>query len=291
MKLHPELWSSGVLLSEGGDLAIRNLHKAYIDAGADIITAVTYQSSIPALKKTGLSEQESFRAITRPVEIAKEEALKVSSNRKVYVAAGLGPYGAYLSNGEEYTGDYGDSATYDVLKEFWVPRVQAVMAAQPDILLFETIPNITEITVILNEIAPLANRKRIPVWMSLSLHIPSGPDIGLADRTSILQLAKVLDAPNQGKLQMIGANCFDVRAVPRVISALQCTKLPILVYPNSGEVYNGIDKSWHTLHDTELPSELWQPAKWVARGASVVGGCCRTTPEIIRDIGINIRQS
>src|SRR5262245_2955929 len=107
---HP-LWSAR-LLREAPD-AITAVHTAYLEAGADCITTGSYQATVPGLVRDGMSEDEARAALLRSVALAREarnafwsdERRRVGRQRPL-VAASIGPYGAYLANGAEYTGDY-----------------------------------------------------------------------------------------------------------------------------------------------------------------------------------------
>lgn len=273
--LHPKLWSA-IAIARNLD-AVRKLHRDYFDAGANIATTVTYQASVPVFsEELGISEEEAANLLTSAVSVAKDEALKAPSPDKRYVAAGLGPYGAHLLLGQEYTGDYSGITTSEIEK-WHGPNVKAVLAGKPDILLFETIPNITEVIGIIN----LTNRMdiSIPIWMGLSV---KATDLGvtLADGTPLNFVAEKL---KNSKIQAIGANCFQLHRASAVISALRnAFNLPLIIYPNSGEVYDAVSKVWNDPEHTSL--RAWDIGDWVKNGVRVIGGCCRTGPEQIRYI-------
>jgi homocysteine S-methyltransferase len=78
----------------------------------------------------------------------------------------------------------------------------------------------------------------------------------------------------------IGLNCSAPAHVPALLaSARSRTAKPLLAYPNSGEQYDAAGKRWLGCADHHPFAE--QAAQWVAAGARVVGGCCRTSPEDI----------
>ncbi|MBS0975515.1 homocysteine S-methyltransferase family protein, partial [Serratia rubidaea] len=58
---------------------------------------------------------------------------------------------------------------------------------------------------------------------------------------------------------------------------------PLLAYPNSGEHYDAVSKTWHAC-DGEHGSLIGQLDAWRQSGARLIGGCCRTTPQDIRAI-------
>ena len=79
----------------------------------------------------------------------------------------------------------------------------------------------------------------------------------------------------------IGVNCVPPALVPSVLAHLRAsTDWPLIVYPNSGEVWDARTKSWK---DVGAGHALWLRTMQdvVSSGASIVGGCCRTTPEMI----------
>ncbi len=60
------------------------------------------------------------------------------------------------------------------------------------------------------------------------------------------------------------------------------TEKPIIVYPNNGDIYNPTTKTWTPNPDAATFAEL--TSKWLAAGATIIGGCCRTTPENIEQV-------
>ena len=81
----------------------------------------------------------------------------------------------------------------------------------------------------------------------------------------------------------VGVNCTAPRFVPDLIrAARQRTVKPIVVYPNSGEAYDGVRRAWHGTASPERFAELAQ--SWYRCGARLIGGCCRTTPADIRAV-------
>ena len=99
--INDKLWSAKALI-EAPDL-IKSVHLDYLKAGANIITSASYQATIEGFMKHGLSHDKAVDLIKLSVELAKE-ACKEFKNK--FVAASIGPYGAFLADGSEYRGDY-----------------------------------------------------------------------------------------------------------------------------------------------------------------------------------------
>ncbi|GAA3145854.1 hypothetical protein GCM10020001_081160 [Nonomuraea salmonea] len=99
--LRDELWSARLLLEEPE--LIRRAHACYFAAGADVATTASYQATLPGFERRGLGAGEAERLLRLSVKLAAQAR---DEHGRGLVAASVGPYGAYLANGAEYTGDY-----------------------------------------------------------------------------------------------------------------------------------------------------------------------------------------
>ncbi|MGM1325411.1 homocysteine S-methyltransferase family protein, partial [Klebsiella michiganensis] len=81
-----------------------------------------------------------------------------------------------------------------------------------------------------------------------------------------------------------GINCIALENTTAALAHLHSlTALPLVVYPNSGEHYDPVSKSWH--HHGEACATLAEYLpQWLAAGAKLIGGCCRTTPQDIAEL-------
>ena len=253
------LWSASVIRSN--PQAIIDAHRAYLEAGAQIITTASYQATDPDL-------------LQRSVDLALQarDEFRASGGRLALVAASVGPYGAVLSDGSEYRGDYAIDA--DELHDFHRGRLDFLDASGADLLACETIPSKVEATVL----AGLSGRAQLPGWISFSCR--DGECI--SDGTPIEEAVEPIR--DQPRILAVGINCtrpqFAVSLIRRLRSALP--DRAIVVYPNSGEAFDASDKTW----SGTVSADDWAAAaqSWVAAGASIIGGCCRTGPAHIRAI-------
>lgn len=263
--LGDELWTARLLLDEPG--LIRQAHAAYFAAGADVATTASYQASVPGFVRRGLDRGQAERLIRTSVEVAAQARDEAGHG---LVAASIGPYGAYLANGAEYTGDYGIDE--DALLAWHRPRWEILASSEADMLACETIPSFAEARALSRL---LAETPSVKVWVSFSCRDAAH----ISDGTPITEAAALFAGNPQ--VVAVGANCTAPRHIPGLIAALR-GGLPIVVYPNSGETWDAAERRWRGLAD---PIEYGQAAKeWQAAGASLIGGCCRTTPEHIRQI-------
>jgi len=263
--LGDELWSARLLVEDPG--LIRRAHAEYFAAGADVATTASYQASLPGFARRGLGLAQSERLLKLSVTLAAQARDEGGGG---LVAASVGPYGACLANGAEYTGDY--DLDEDGLLAWHRPRWEILASAEPDLLACETIPSYAEARALARLVAETPSVK---VWVSFSCR----DAVRINDGTPIAEAAALFTGNPQ--VVAVGANCTAPRHIPGLITELS-GRLPIVVYPNSGETWDAERRRWSGLAD---PEEYGQAAGlWQAAGASLIGGCCRTTPDHIRRI-------
>ena len=261
------LWSAQVL--EDAPEKIVAVHRAYIEAGADIIETASYQVSRGGYAEVGLDSSRADNALLRCVALAREAAAHFS-DRRILVAASLGPYGAVLHNGAEYHGNY--DCSFANLIAFHRDRIEVLARAEgreaPDLLAFETLPSLAEAEAIGQALAPYPE---LAVWFSFTCrdgqHVVHG------------ELLRQCAAAVAGYPQTvaIGVNCTHPKFIPALIGVLRsASEKPVIVYPNSGEGWDPERRSWTGMGDSAGYGDL---AKiWRAAGAQIIGGCCRTRP-------------
>jgi homocysteine S-methyltransferase len=275
--LKDDLWSAKILLEQ--PQAIKQVHLDYFKAGADCAITASYQATIEGFQKRGLSEREAIALIQKSVQLAREardEFWGDSANRtgraKPFVAASVGPYGAFLADGSEYRGNYGLSEKE--LMEFHRPRMRALIEAGADLLACETIPCLLEAQAIAKLLPEFPN---VTAWVSFTGRDEKHISEGQVFADCVKQLE------NQPQIAAVGINCTSPEYIPSLIrDAKRVTEKPILVYPNLGETYDAEKNDWNG--DPVIDSFGEQAREWYKAGARMIGGCCRTTPEDIRVI-------
>lgn len=275
--LDHDLWSAGLLRDDPDTLA--EVHAAFARAGADIVTTASYQIGPRAgLTDTGLTDTAVRRLCADSVTLAREAASRGTA-APVLIAGSVGPFGAVLGDGSEYTGDY--ALTDAEFAAFHRPRIEALAEAGADVIALETQPNLPEIRVL----ADLVEGTRVPAWLSVTL--ADGGPTGvprLPDGTPLTALAEVAAA--HPTVRAVGVNCVRPAQVSPALEALAAVSdLPLIAYPNSGETYDAESMTWQD-PTAEAGERLgaWPVADWIARGARIVGGCCRTTPADIAEL-------
>ncbi|KAG8370249.1 hypothetical protein BUALT_Bualt14G0097300 [Buddleja alternifolia] len=290
--LNDPLWSAKCLINSPH--LIRRVHLDYLEAGANVIISASYQATLQGFEAKGLSIKEGETLLEKSVKIACEArdifyeratkgSLDISDDgvtpkgRPVLVAASVGSYGAYLADGSEYSGNYGDNIGLQTLKDFHRRRVQVLAGSGADLIAFETIPNKLEA----QAYAELLEEEsiKIPAWFSFS----SKDGTNVVSGDPIEDCALIADSCEQ--VIGVGINCTPPRFIQGLIQSIRSvTNKPILIYPNSGETYDAHRKEWVPstgVADVDFVSYV---GKWREAGASLIGGCCRTTPNTIRAI-------
>ncbi|SMR45304.1 unnamed protein product [Zymoseptoria tritici ST99CH_3D1] len=286
---HP-LWSAKILKDDPA--SIEEVHLDYYLAGADVAITASYQAATLGLTEHfEMSEDEGKDLIKRSVSVAQSARTKaydhgVGSGRKLLVAGSVGPYGAYLSDGSEYRGNY--VRTEKEFQDFHRPRIQALIDAGSDLLAIETIPSISEIQAILALL-----RSDFPdaiAWLSCTAHSAET----LCDQTPWEDVLRLVE-DHRDQIIGFGINCVPMAMADATLKYLsQLTSIPLVCYPNSGEVWDAVTKTWHgerpdealtseqsSANDKALALEFDQ---WSKNGARMIGGCCRCGPAFVKAV-------
>ncbi|WP_338707075.1 MULTISPECIES: homocysteine S-methyltransferase [Paenibacillus] len=310
--LDDPLWSARVLL-ENPDVIVQ-VHADYFRAGADCAITSSYQATVDGFRKRGIDEQSALELIRKTVELAVQarddvwaevqsslvgresstgqlvEAPSVRSENveneehitdrtvdregdsfrpRPIIAGSVGPYGAYLADGSEYVGHYGVSD--ETLAAFHRPRMAALLEAGADILAFETIPSLQEAQVLVDVLKEFPHAY---AWLSFSLK----DGTSISEGTPLEVCAQTFGSEPQ--IAAIGLNCAPMEVVTEAVGILSsASDKPVIVYPNSGETYDAVTKTWSGQGTCGSMSDASK--QWVVAGAQIIGGCCRTTPHQI----------
>ena len=275
--LNHALWS-GIVLRDHPE-SIAKVHLDYFNAGADIAITASYQASTQGLCEAfQIDEGEAEKLVRRSVVLAREareRAYGEGVKRVLLVAGSVGPLGAYLADGSEYRGDY--SRTKEEFQNFHRPRIRALVNAGADLLAVETMPKLEEIEAVLELL-----RDEFPTataWLGCTLK----DDRHISDGTSLEDLMTLANA-HADRLVAVGVNCVPIDFVEGALKYMwPLTPLPLLCYPNSGEVWDGKEKQW-LARETMAARTGDRAKRWHEEGARLIGGCCRTGPGFVGDL-------
>ncbi|XP_075901267.1 homocysteine S-methyltransferase YbgG [Nelusetta ayraudi] len=275
------LWSARLLHTN--PQVIRDAHHSFLRSGSDVITTATYQASVRGfISHLDVSPEGARELLMLGVQLAKETAeqfvrdCRPAGQRGPLVAASVGPYGAFLHDGSEYTGVYAKEMSVEELKDWHRPQVECLAAAGADLLAFETIPSIKEAQAVAELLREFPDSA---AWLSFSCK--DGRCI--SDGSPFTDAVKV--ASRSPQLLAVGVNCCSPAVVEPLLDSAGSLRSPDLswvVYPNSGEEWDS-ERGWLSGgQSAAFTAELSRT--WMRQGAALIGGCCRISPVHIAEI-------
>lgn len=257
------LWASHLLVSD--PTTLQSCQTDFGAAGVDVLLTATYQVSPEGFARTKTAEYPDGipkDAIGRFLRTAVNVAERAKVRDTVKIALSLGPYGACMIPGQEYSGAY--DATHDdeeSLYRWHLERLRLFTEAEGDLLsrmqyiAFETLPRLDEVRAVRRAIHD--SGITVPFWISCVF--PREDDL-LPDGCEIEQVVAAAVAPMDGGLVPwgIGMNCVKAHkvssliekfgdAVDKAIAVGQVPAAPALVlYPDgtNGEIYNTSTQTW-----------------------------------------------
>jgi len=254
------------LLSVERPDAIRAVHRAYVEAGAELILTNTFQANSPALARHDLADRMS-ELVTAAVALARGEA-----GDRVFVGGDIGPTGKIL---EPY-GDYPEAEA----RTAFADQARLLVEGGADLIVLETFSSLEEIEIA----AQAAVETGVPIAASMSFDPSGRTAFGVTPE----QAASRLQAAGAA---IVGANCGTVtplEIVEVVAKFKAATDLPIMVQPNAG-------RPQQTAAGTVYPEGPETMAEAAVRqreaGATIIGTCCGSTPEHTRAIVARLVQS
>lgn len=234
---------------------VKNIHKAYAEAGADIVTANTFQANDCKLSGCGYTAEE---IISAGISLAKSSGAK-------YTALDIGPLGQLMRP----MGSLG----FDEAYELFAKQIRVGAECGADVILLETMSDILEV-----KAAYLAAREicDLPVFASLTYQSDGRTFVGCDPKTAAIALSALgADA--------IGVNCSlgPKELLPIVRELLKYSTVPVLVQPNAGLP---VIKNGETAYEISAEEYSKFMVELAHEGAAVLGGCCGTTPEFIKQL-------
>lgn len=255
---------------------IADIHRQYIEAGADIIETDTFNANALSLAEYHLGDyvaeinQEGAR-IARQVADKAAECL----GRQVYVAGSMGPGNIALSMPQDASATGEATVTFDMMSEAYRCQAEALICGGVDMILLETIFDTLNAKAAICGVkrAMSALRREVPLMLSVTL-TESGRT--LSGQTLDAFVASTL----QADALTLGLNCgFGAAGMAPYIESLQKYGRYISLHPNAG-LPDEMGRYVETPADMAAVMEGYMQRGWL----NIAGGCCGTTPEHIRAI-------
>ncbi|AFJ61168.1 MULTISPECIES: bifunctional homocysteine S-methyltransferase/methylenetetrahydrofolate reductase [Bacillus] len=240
---------------------IKRIHKAYVEAGADIIQTNTYGANFIKLSRYGL-EDETKKINQEAVRIAR------ASSDGAYVLGTMGGIRTFNKN----------AYSLEEIKRSFREQLYLLLHEEPDGLLLETYYDLEEA----REVLKIARKEtELPIMLNVSMHEQGVLQDGTPLREALRSIADL-------GADITGINC---RLGPyHMIEAL--TEVPIFrdaylsVYPNSS--LPSLEEG-RLVYDTDDAYFRESAVQFRTQGARIIGGCCGTTPNHIRAMAEAVR--
>jgi S-methylmethionine-dependent homocysteine/selenocysteine methylase len=257
------LFSAAALVDAAGRQALRSVHAEYVAAGAHVVTAASFRTNRRALARAGLAFPELARLAVR------EACAAVPPGGAVRVAGSLAPLE------DCYRPDLRPPP--DVARREHEEHAQALASAGCDLLLVETVAAADE------GLAAVAAARSsgLPVWVAAM----ATPGLTLLDGSD---LSAFFRAAVSAGASAVLLNCTPCDGIDRALDAAASAGVRFGAYAHMGPVDPAV--AWPEQPVLSPEAYAHRALRWVRRGASIVGGCCGTTPGHIRALASAISR-
>ena len=253
--------------------AIRAIHTAYLQAGADVVETDSFTASRLKLDEFGLGEK-THEINVRAAQLAREACDAIATpDRPRFVAGAMGPTGMLISSSDPTL----SKITFEQLADIYGEQARALVEGGVDLLLLETMQDLLELKAAIAGIVREFDRgmRRVPIQAQPTLITEGRMLLG----TDIRAVTATLDAL---PIDVIGLNCStgpsQMRDAIRYLA--ENSRCFVSVIPNAGLPLMG--PKGETIYP-ETPDELARELSDFVKefGVNIVGGCCGSTPEHI----------
>ncbi len=259
-----EAWAGAAL--ETAPDAIRRIHRAFIEAGADIVIANTYAAAPHVLKHAGFDEARTLGLNRAGCGLAREAVEQAGADRPVHVAGSLSSFRAGL--------DLDKLPTEAEARSSYTAQAEALAEGGCDFLVCEMLLD--------DSVSPIAAECAVatglPVWLGLSARVEDGRVMGFSERQT-LSFEAVMDACLIADAQAAGVMHSDIATTPAALEALKTRwSGPLFAYPHSGAFVMP-----HWRFDRVIAPEDYarEALGYLEAGCRAIGGCCGLGPEHI----------
>jgi homocysteine S-methyltransferase len=244
---------------------VRDIHRAYVKAGAEILETNSYGANRPKLARHGLDDR------VREMNVAAAQLARSAAGERVYVAGAMGPLGLRME-------PYGPTAR-DEARGFFREQAEALAEGGVDLFILETFADLEEIH---QAILGVRDASELPIVAQMVIREDGTTAFG----SDVALLAERL---GEWGAEVVGLNCSVgpnamLSAADRLMAA---TSKPVVMQPNAG-LPRQVDGRTMYMASSEYMASY--AARMIRKGVRLIGGCCGTTPEHVAAMAGAVRM-
>ena len=245
-----------------------NIHKAYLEAGANVVTTNTFGANELKLDKLGYTVEE---IVDNAISVAKKAIDNVDKSKPRYIALDIGPIGEML----EPMGTLSFDRAYEIFKR------QAVQGEKSgaNIIIIETMMDLYEAKA---AVLAVKENTNLPVFCTMTFDEDGRSFTGCTPESMVATIGGLgVDA--------IGVNCSlgPKQLLPIVKKITKMATIPVIVQANAGLPNIIGEQAYYDIDEKEFYSGV---VEFINSGARIIGGCCGTNPNFIKYISDNIKD-
>lgn len=259
---------------------IKNIHRSYLEAGSDCIETNTFGSNQIKLQEYGFGDQTV--SINKSAAELARSVIKELGNGEKFVAGSMGPTGYLPSSNDP---DLGNIPLNTIIDAFEL-QAQGLIQGGVDVLLIETSQDILEvklaITGSLNAMEKIG--KKVPIISNVTLDKYGKMLLGTNVQSAYTTVSDM-------GVSVFGLNCSTgpVEMESSIRWLDEQNELPILVMPNAGMPINEGGNAVYKMTSKDMSHHLGEFIKKYKK-VRMIGGCCGTTPEHIRELKSTLKS-
>ena len=255
--------------------AIKQMHRDYINAGADIIETNSFNCNRFSLADYGL--EDKVYEIAKAAASVADSCREYAGNRGIIVAGSMGPTNKTASMSADVNNPAAREVTFQDLVETYTDCVRGLLDGGADVILVETIFDTLNAKAAIKAVMNVEEERGIEVPIMASGTLADASGRTLSGQTVEAYVASL----THGNLISIGLNCaFGARQLKPWLKRLaEVAPCPVSVHPNAGlpNVMGGYDETPETFAES---AEEFMGERLI----NIYGGCCGTTPAHIKAI-------
>lgn len=259
---------------------IKNIHRSYLEAGSDCIETNTFGSNQIKLQEYGFGDQTV--SINKSAAELARSVIKELGNGEKFVVGSMGPTGYLPSSNDP---DLGNVPLNTIIEAFEL-QAQGLIQGGVDVLLIETSQDILEvklaITGSLNAMEKIG--KKVPIISNVTLDKYGKMLLGTNVQSAYTTVSDM-------GVSVFGLNCstgpIEMESSIRWLD--EQNELPILVMPNAGMPINEGGNAVYKMTSKDMSHHLGEFLKKYKK-VRMIGGCCGTTPEHIRELKSTLKS-